>query len=352
MPGLPVPGRETAHFVIGGNASAGCSFIDGGFEISVDRKHASFAVDTQIAGYETSVEAGVDLSDWPSFEGRGKGRGDMVKDVLEAVTSEVEARAKSAHDKAEALAKKKKKELEERRRAVEDAVDEARAKARQEVQQKIDAVADFAGKQGDRFKSRPAIRTAWEAAERAAKRMKLARDNTIEGAKEAREAVTAVARNARGEVKDAADDARGRIDAAVNAAKSIPDRVQALPKVKAARDAVAQAEQELRDFRATLMKEKIDPLAVAASDVLHTITIDEVGFDSGIEALCKGKLPMLTVKGSFAGKPFDLAESLQLATKRDFRNRNRKNLEAVGAKLLAMMDDKTVTASVGRMGAE
>jgi hypothetical protein len=352
MPGLPVPGAETAHFIIGGDLSAGCSALEGGMEIKLARKSASFTHHAKLAGYETDFEAEVDLSKWPSFAGRGRGRGDMIKDVLDSVMSQLEARANEAREKARAAADDARREVKKRKAAAEDALDQGRAQARTEAQAALDSVGQEARQQADRFKGKPAIRTALNKVADASKELKLAKDDAVAGVQKVRNAIDAVADGAKGDVKDAAQDIRKRLEEAMALAKSIPERARELPRVKKATEAVAEAQRAVDDLRGTLMKEKVDPAAAAATDLLSTLRIEKVGFESGVEVLCKGRLPRLNVTGTFAGKPFDAREGLQLARQQDFAKVNRESLARLADRLIALIDSEKVDAFTASLGAE
>jgi hypothetical protein len=103
-------------------------------------------------------------------------------------------------------------------------------------------------------------------------------------------------------------------------------------------------EATLKNFAQRLVQEKVDPVAAYATTLLDSFSVDQIGFDGGLDSLCDGTLPKLNIRGQFAGKEFNFQKALDLAKRGELAQRNTKALEALVTQLLNLVDTKAAAA--------
>lgn len=337
IPGAP--GGEKAHVILRGTAAAGCSAVTGAVDVEFSRERAAFAFKTSLAGYAVDVGASADLSKFPSFLLDGRFDPQLARDVATAIAGRARDRVTDATATAKGKIDAAKAEFDQARAAADSAVAKARSEARAEVQARLDDIRAFLKKKEDES-SNPVIRKAWETAHDRARSIRLGNDNVIPGIDDLREKVDAVSEAlkkisaaARGTIATAVNEAvrsaKSKIDGAKAAAKGIEDRVKSNTLVQQAGQKRQEAENAFNSARETVTAATLDPIADAISNAKDMLVIEHVGFDSGLDAICSGRLPMLNVTGSFAGRPFAIEKGLQLARRDQLAAANRKNIDAM-----------------------
>jgi len=346
MPGLPAANREQPGFALKGKLGAGCSLLQGSLDVQVGQKLASFETATRLAGYATSLSAEVELPKWPDFGLRGRFDGELIRDVFDTVKAEMRSRSQQALDEAKRVVAQTRAAAEQAKAEREKAVEKGRAELRDKAQKALDKVGNSIKALANQHSNRPVIHAALEKAAEIAAKLELAKDDSVENLANLRAKLQQVGEeaaklpgNLAKEVSARLGAVRADLDAAASQIANLKKNVQQLPAVRAAETKLAEAQQAVTQLKANLAA-KIEPLAVAAQSVLESFAIEEIGFDSGVEVLCQGKLPRLNIKGSFAGKHFDLKGPLQLASRGEFAARNREDLAKLAATLFQLVDPR------------
>ena len=346
MPGLPTASGEKPGFALKGKLGAGCSLLQGSLDVQFGQKQASFVTSTRLAGYQTSLSADVDLSKWPDFGLRGRFDGELVRDVLEMVKTEMRSKSQQALDEAQRVVAQTRAAAELAQAESEKAVEKGRAELRAKAQQALDKVGNSIKALANQHSNRPLLHAALEKASDIAAKLKLAKDDSVENLanlraklQQAGEEAAKLPGNLAKEVSARLSAVRADLDAAAAQIANLKKNVQQLPAVRAAETKLADAQAAVAQLKSNLAA-KIEPLAVAAQSVLESFAIEEIGFDSGVEVLCQGKLPRLNVTGTFAGKRFDLKGPLQLASSGELAARNREDLTKLVATLFQHVDPR------------
>ncbi len=344
IPGIPILQEERAGFLLTGKAGAGCSFLDGSIAIEVNRDVARFTHEVELAGYRTAMEAEADLAKWPSCLVKGRFGDDQRLDTLEAVREAIRAKTQAELDKAKRVVAATKERVAAERAELQKEREAAKKRRRDKANEAIDDVKQFC-QQKSKQADTPIGEKAWNAAADLAGQMRLEADGSISGVNALRSKLDQLRSDREklgdkvgAQARQQVTAAKGTIDDALAAGKATVQSVEDELDVTAARKRLEQVESALRDFRQTLMREHVDPVAAYATSLVDSFSIDQVGFDGGLDALCSGTLPQFNIRGSFAGRTFDLQKALQLAPRGQLAARNGANLDALVRDLLALVD--------------
>ena len=94
--------------------------------------------------------------------------------------------------------------------------------------------------------------------------------------------------------------------------ENIKSAVNNSPAVKNARRAAATAKNNFENAKRRAASIVLDPVLEAIDTTPNILVINKVGFDTGLESLCKKKLPMLNIAGKFQNKSFNIKNALAL----------------------------------------
>jgi hypothetical protein len=350
MPGLPLQQGDKARLRIKGSAGLGCSFLAGAMDIEVTREEASFERDVQLAGYKTSVVAHANLAKFPTCLLEGRFGDDLLLDALEAVKLALKAKA----DKALAQVKQKAAEAKAAVAAGKQEIEDARAAAKQRrrdaAQARLNELKSFIKSKEDNAKG-PILEAAWRKAREAVQDAKLAKDGAVAGVAIVRQKLddfADVLKKLPGDVaastKTQVDAARVKLEQLAAAGKAAVAEVEDELGVTEAKARLKTLEATLKNFAQRLVQEKVDPVAAYATTLLDSFSVDQIGFDGGLDSLCDGTLPKLNIRGQFAGKEFNFQKALDLAKRGELAQRNTKALEALVTQLLNLVDTKAAAA--------
>ena len=344
---VPMPGiqnEEKGYALLKGEMSAGCDFMSGAVDIFFSRDLARFSANGELAGYKTAFDAQVGLSEFPEFATKGGFSPDLATDIVSALKERAQQRFQERKAQAQAVADKARDTIEGAKSAAQNAVTEEAARIRRELQKKLQGIVNYAAGR-ERAASLPGEKLLWTGVRVSASKMRVEPNNTVSNVGPFKTALT-TARNAISKVpvvgfrkaktriqnaKNAAitavDYLRGVISATVAKVSGIVNTVEQLPRVQAARASVQATQDAFEQAKQNVLSVTLDPIAARIEEQRDVLVIDDVGFDSGLEALCEKRLPQLNISGSFAGKPFFFPGLLQLASRTDFVATNSERLD-------------------------
>jgi len=358
LPGVPALQEERAEFRLTGEAGAGCSFLDGELKIAIDRSAARFHQELLLAGYHADIHATADLSRWPACMLDGRFDKDLALDTLEAVRAAVQKKADDGLAKTKERIANTKQQVAGARDVVEKARKEAKAQRRKAAQEKLVELEQYCSRQSKQANTKVGEK-AWAGAAAIAGSMKLEEDGSISKVDALRKELNGV-RNvleklpgaAAKEGREHVEAVKQELDGAIAVGKTTVESVEDDLGVTDARKELQEAETALKNVRQDLMREHVDPVAAYATQLIESVSIEECGFDGGLDTLCSGKLPRFNVRGSFAGRTFDLQEALDLAPRAELVKRNRANLDRVAESLFALVDREKAGAFVDGLARE
>ena len=345
---VPMPGMqndEEGYALLKGEMSAGCDFMSGAVDIYFSRDLAKFSANGELAGYKTAFDAEVDLSEFPEFATMGGFSPDLATDIVSALKERAQQRFQERKAQAQVAADMARDKLNGAKSAVKNAVSEEAARIRGELQKELQGIVNYAAGR-ERAAKLPGEKQLWTTVKVAASKMKVEPNNTVSNVGPFKTALTAArnaisrvpavglkrARNRIQSLKNAAigavDHLRGAINATVAKVSNIMNTVEQLPRVQAARGAVDATQNAFEQAKQDVISVTLDPIAERIEEERGLLVIDDVGFDSGLDALCEKRLPQLNISGSFAGKPFFFPGLLQLASRSDFVATNGERLDA------------------------
>lgn len=358
LPGIPALQDERAQFRLAGAVGAGCSLLDGELEIAVDREAARFHQELELAGYHTAVEAEVNLARWPACLVKGVLGDDARLDTLETVRGAVREKAQAEVDAIKKVVAAARKELTEARESLEKVRQEARARRQARADEDLRDLHDYCKKQSKQAETK-AGEQAWNTAADLAGKLRRRNDGSLDGMGPLRKQLSEIEKEldrlkgeAVAEARKKLDQAQSKLEKAVASAKDAVKSVEDDLGVTDARKRIQDAEAALKNFRKTLMSEHIDPITAYAGQLLDSCSIDQVGFENGLDSLCRGTLPRFNIRGSFAGKSFDLQNALQLAPRGQLAKRNPKDLDALVRGLLKLVDRRAADDFVDGLAEE
>ncbi len=127
--------------------------------------------------------------------------------------------------------------------------------------------------------------------------------------------------------KSAVNYLHSTVDGIKRQAANIVNGVEQIPVVQQVRASVVTAQEAFDQAKRGVLSVTLDPIAARIEEAANILVIDDIGFDSGLDALCQKKLPQLNITGSFDGKPFFYPGLLQLASRENFVETNKAKLD-------------------------
>jgi hypothetical protein len=341
MPGIL--NDESAYVKLKGEMSAGCDFMSGDLDMAFSRDEAMFSASGELAGYETEFDASVDLSDFPQFAANGGFSPELATDIVLATKERARQKFQERKAHAQAVADVARAKVNGAKLAVSNKVNQESARLRAAAQQKIQGLVSYLSTK-ERNARFPGEKQAWGAARVAAQKMKVQPNNSVSGVSEFKariNAVKALANKLRGRwwnsVKTATNNAVNYLHTTVNAIQkqvaNIGNAVQQLTAVQQLRASVVVAQESYEQAKQAVVSVTLDPIAARIEEASNILIIDDIGFNSGLDALCQKKLPALNITGSFDGKPFFYPGLLQLASRANFVENNKAKLDDLMARL-------------------
>jgi len=343
---VPMPGLlndESAFVKLKGEMSAGCDFMSGDVDMAFSREEAKFSASGELAGYQTKFDASVDLSEFPQFATNGGFSPELATDIVLAIKERAQQKFQERKAQAQAVANQAGEKLNGAKSAASNKVSQESARLRAAAQQRIQGLVSYLSSK-ERNARFPGEKQAWGAARVAAQKMKVQPNNSVSGVSEFKSrinAVRALANRLKGRwwnsVKTATNNAVNYLHSTVNSiqkqAANIGNAVQQLPAVQQLRASVTAAQESYEEAKQAVVSVTLDPIAARIEEASNILIIDDIGFNSGLEALCQKKLPALNITGSFDGKPFFYPGLLQLASRSNFVETNKAKLDDLMARL-------------------
>jgi predicted transcriptional regulator len=328
--------------------TAGCSFIMGATDIFFNRDAADFEGSGKIGKYETSFTGHVNLKEFPKFGVLGifpKVK-NIAKDITSGFTDWGKREVKKVKAKIQKIERAKdatKKALENEKNNLKHIYDKEVNAKRKEITIKIRALSTYANARIKDNKRHPVRKKAWEKVKEAADKIKFSKDGfSIDGITEIRTALqgatdmvkklpSKVGAKVRNAITAEINKIKGDVDAVSNMVSGLKDKINNLPSVKKARARVDKAQKEFDKARTEVSSAVLDPVLDTIDQATTILVIEKVGFDSGLEALCKKQLPRLTVAGKYKGQPFTIqnAVALPLNKKTDYSELRDKLLNVI-----------------------
>ncbi len=341
---IPIPGvgasDEKAYALVTGAAGAGCQFVKGDIDVHFDRDKAHFSTTGQFGQFEGEINAHVNLSQFPRFDVRG-----LMSDSFSAAFPG--ALRESASTMIATRKAEREKKVAALSRGVENAQDAAAAEldrqldaAAREVDKKLNAIASLMGRK--KANSDQPVKGAWALAEDKASGMKVKPDGSISGVKPFDSSLDALAKLANkatrkigSAINDSIKQARQDLKTARTLAGNLVGTAKNHPRVTQATARVTSAQAELELAKQEAFDELVDPLATFVSDAADdALIVDKAEFDSGLDALCRGKSPQFVISGTYKSQPFEIELALDLSGRDIFRS-NQQPLAAALAAVLA-----------------
>ncbi|MCK4587719.1 MAG: hypothetical protein KAU29_10265 [Gammaproteobacteria bacterium] len=328
MPGI---GKEKAYAKLTGDMSAGCSFIEGGTDIFFSRDTADFKGSGQIGKYKTSFTSKVDLSKFPRFNVLGEFPKDIAKDIVTGFSEwgkKASKKIKAEKKKLDNIKIAAKKKLEKEKKNVKSVFDKKFTDKRNEINKKIKGLRIYVDSRVNDNKKYPARRKAWELVAKVAGKIRLSKDGvSISGIKEIRNKIegavnmvkklpSKVGKKIKNTITQRINKVKKDVSLITNLAKNIKRDVNNSTPVKKARAKLDKSQKEFEKSRKKAASVVLDPVLDTIDKTINILVIDKVGFDTGLEALCKKELPMLNIIGRFKGAPFNIQNALAFPTKK------------------------------------